>query len=372
MSELNRSVEKELQSLNAICPYFTMFPLSFPLRVLKRAAKGDWILDPFVGRGTTIFAGRLIGLPGIGIDSNPVAAAIANAKMVNPTPDEIIKEAGAILDEVKEPKYVPKEVFWDFAYHSDVLNVLCRLREGLLQSCSTRARIGLRAIILGALHGPKGKVSTSYFSNQCPRTYAPKPNYSVKFWKERKLEPENVDVLKIIELRANRYYSAGLKKVSGKVFHGDSRNDNIFKRISKDRKFSWVVTSPPYYGMSHYLQDQWLRLWFVGGPSKINYIEKEQLSHGSPEKFCDDLRKVWKNSEDVVSENGRLIIRFGGINDRKVKPLDLIKSSLKDTSWKITKVKSAGFPSKAKRQAEQFISDIKNPMEEYDIYAVLK
>jgi hypothetical protein len=42
-------------ALNAICPYFTMFPLEYPLRILKKHKKeAPVVLDPFCGRGTTI------------------------------------------------------------------------------------------------------------------------------------------------------------------------------------------------------------------------------------------------------------------------------------------------------------------------------
>ena len=68
-------------ALNSICPYFTMFPLEFPLGILKRNAKeGSIVLDPFCGRGTTNYAARLLGLSSVGVDSSPVAAAIARAK----------------------------------------------------------------------------------------------------------------------------------------------------------------------------------------------------------------------------------------------------------------------------------------------------
>jgi hypothetical protein len=47
-------------ALNAICPYFTMFPLEYPMRVLDPAKldgyKKPIVADPFCGRGTTIFA----------------------------------------------------------------------------------------------------------------------------------------------------------------------------------------------------------------------------------------------------------------------------------------------------------------------------
>lgn len=47
-------------ALNAVCPYYTMFPLEFPLGVLTRQSRPkQWVLDPFCGRGTTTFAARL-------------------------------------------------------------------------------------------------------------------------------------------------------------------------------------------------------------------------------------------------------------------------------------------------------------------------
>ena len=42
-----------LRALNSVCPYYTMFPLDFPLARLAGASTGDWVLDPFCGRGST-------------------------------------------------------------------------------------------------------------------------------------------------------------------------------------------------------------------------------------------------------------------------------------------------------------------------------
>jgi DNA modification methylase len=75
------------EALNGVCPYYTMYPLNFPLRVLEtRARPGQWILDPFCGRGTTNFAARVLGLPSIGVDSSAVAVAIAQAKLCQRAP----------------------------------------------------------------------------------------------------------------------------------------------------------------------------------------------------------------------------------------------------------------------------------------------
>jgi hypothetical protein len=83
--------------LNAICPYFTMFPLEFPLQILRRHSKQrERVLDPFCGRGTTNFAARLTGLYSVGIDISPVAQAITAAKLMSTSAEAIEKELARI------------------------------------------------------------------------------------------------------------------------------------------------------------------------------------------------------------------------------------------------------------------------------------
>jgi len=71
-------------AFNAICPYYTMFPLEFPMRHLrKHKAQSPTVYDPFCGRGTTIYAARKLGLRSYGLDTSPIAAAIAQAKLAS-------------------------------------------------------------------------------------------------------------------------------------------------------------------------------------------------------------------------------------------------------------------------------------------------
>lgn len=141
-------------------------------------------------------------MPSVGIDSSPVAAALAQAKLAYATPAQVVKSAQKILMAGREPTAVPKGRFWELAYGDTTLRQLCQLREALLTHCLSPTQILLRAIILGALHGPRPKGKPSYFSNQSPRTFAPKPNYAIKFWTERALYPAPVDILEIIRARA--------------------------------------------------------------------------------------------------------------------------------------------------------------------------
>ena len=140
------------------------------------------------------------------MDSSPIAVAITASKLVSTTVNDILREARHILSSTGQPQ-VPEGEFWNWAYHPEVLHGLCRFRESFLEDCSTPPRIALRGIVLGALHGPTQKTAATYFSNQCPRTYAPKPGYATRFWKSRGLAPEFKDILDVIRRRAHRFYN---------------------------------------------------------------------------------------------------------------------------------------------------------------------
>ena len=363
------SVIASQMALNAICPYFTMFPLEFPRRILAEHARaGQRVLDPFCGRGTTNFAARLAGLETLGVDSNPVAVAITAAKLATSDMGAVVCAARRILLTVRAAP-VPEGEFWTLAFHPKVLRKLCRLRTGLLADCRSNARQVLRGIILGALHGPLGKETQSYFSNQCTRTYAPKPGYAVKYWRANRLEPPSVDVLAVIRTRAERFLEVSLPECDGLSRLGDSRNARTVAPNAEGATFDWVITSPPYYGMRTYIQDQWLRNWFLGGPDTVEYSVHGQLSHLSPEAFGAQLAQVWANVASVCGDEARLVIRFGGIRDRNAEPLDIIKSSLHNSAWRISTVRNAGSADAGKRQANSFLISRSTPMTEYDVWA---
>jgi hypothetical protein len=362
-------MDRFAKALNAVCPYYTMFPLEFPLGVLKRRSRPrQWVLDPFCGRGTTTFAARLLGLPSVGLDSNPLAAALAAAKLPCVSPRQVIASARYILHQHTEATDIPTGGFWRYAYNPTTLRELCRLREGLLESCNTDARVVLRAILLGALHGPLSRQGTSYFSNQCPRTFAPKPRYALQFWKTRGLRPPRVDALEIVRSRAMRYLTEQPPSVSGVFRVGDSRVRDSYADLPP---ISYAITSPPYYGMRTYRQDQWLRTWFLGGPSTVDYTSQDSdLAHSSPDAFVRQLADVWKNVRRVCKPDATLVVRFGGIQDRKCDPVKMLKESLRLSEWNLVTLRSAGTSLDGRRQASQFFTTTKAARLEYDFYAV--
>ena len=358
-------------ALNAICPYFTMFPLEYPLRVLKRHRKDrPVVLDPFCGRGTTLFAARSLGLESWGIDTSPVAVAIAKAKLSNSTAEDALCLAQLLILAIS-PAHVPQGKFFRAAYHRRTLRDLCAIREGLLEGEDTDESILLRAAVLGCLHGPLLKSGVaSYFSNQMPRTFAPKPDYAVAYWQSRGMEAPEVDVLKVIERKLKLI--AASRELTGaqftNVIHGDSSDAESFPAA---REHSVVVTSPPYYGMRTYVQDQWLRNWFLGGPTTVDYSAGVQLEHTGKDVFARSLGKVWANVADTNADNLDMYVRFGVIPSANVDAKSLMYKSLEASGarFRVVSWRNASSAHSGKRQAAQMRAD-SGACDEYDFHIV--
>lgn len=356
-------------ALNAICPYFTMFPLEYPLRVLKRHRnRRPVVMDPFCGRGTTLFAARALALESWGIDASPVAVAIAKAKLANASAEDALCLAQVLIAGI-EPQQVPDDAFFRTAYDSETLRDICALREGLLGARETDESVLLRAAILGCLHGPLlVSGAASYFSNQMPRTFAPKPDYALSFWQKRKLAAPRVDVLSVLE-RKLKLVAASKELQSAKftnVVHGNSIEARALPRV---RDFSVVVTSPPYYGMTTYVQDQWLRNWFLGGPSAVDYNVGSQLQHTGQAVFASSLGKVWANMARSRAESLDLYVRFGAIPSSKVDAKTLMLKSIEASGagFKMVSCRNASSAHSGKRQADQMRAD-SGACDEYDFH----
>lgn len=354
--------------LNAICPYYTMFPLSFPGEALSRARPGEWVLDPFCGRGTTLFAARCLGLPAVGVDVNPVAVATARAKLVDVPPTEVVELARSLIERHAGTAPPPGD-FFELAFHPTSLHDLVALRQGLLETPDTPASTMLRALILGVLHGPLGVRSQSYLSNQMPRTFATKPGPAVRYWERHGLKPPEVDVMGVVHRRAQFVLREVPAAVPGEVVHGDARA--ALPTLS--RKFSWVVTSPPYLGMRTYLPDQWLRAWFLGGPPDVSYVTPHAIETASITTFVDQLAGVFRAVGAVCAPGARLVVRFGALPSSPCDPAEVVKETLSgaDSPWTIEEIRPAGRPRRSRRQSTQMGAS-SNYVDEIDCEAVLR
>jgi len=361
------TVTEPLYRLNSCCPYYTMFPLTFPWQALSKAPLNAIVLDPFCGRGTTNFAARLRGLRSVGIDTNPVAVAIARAKFNGVRAPSVVARCAEILKAHPNPP-MPEGDFWRRCYHLDTLRSICSLRQHFVVGPLTKTDQTLLALLLGILHGPLTKGAPTYLSNQMPRTYATKPSGAAAYWKARGLVAPRVDLLDAVARRAAFVLGEIPPVVKGRAILGDALEVRLRPQV-----FTHIITSPPYYGMYTYYPDQWVRAWFLGGPESPTQISVAQIGKGSRESFTSNLGKAWKRVAEWSKPRARLVVRFGSLPSAVTDPESILTRSLElaDCGWTITRSVPAGISSKGKRQATQFKETLGGCVEEIDLYAEL-
>ena len=361
-------------ALNAICPYFTMFPLEYPLRVLrKHRSASPVVMDPCCGRGTTLYAARALGLRSRGIDSSGVAVAIARAKLCRVDVHGALHLAMRYIANSRVGR-IPESEFFQRAFDAKVLRDICAIRQGLLEEQrDSDAVVLLRAAMLGCLHGPRSKslAEQAYFSNQMPRTFASKPRYSVRYWRSKRLRPPSIDVTNVLRRKLSRISSREMAPEGGLTDArlGDARFAASLPTHARD--FSVVVTSPPYYGMRTYVEDQWLRNWILGGPDHLVYGQGAQLKHTGKEVFAASLGAIWRNMARTNASDLDMYIRLGTIPSAKVDAKSIFHESLEASGvrWEVVSTRDASTASRGKRQAEQMAAE-SAAATEYDFHVV--
>ena len=303
----------ERHRFHSICPYFAMFPESFVRRnVLAWSKQGDVILDPFSGRGTTVLESLLNGRGAVGCDTNPVAVCLSKAKADPPALREVLKRLTVLEQACRRFTSKAREgndEFFTLCFHEATLRQLLYLKKKL-DWRSHRTDCFIAALALGCLHGESHRTELC-FSNRMPRTISTKPAYSVRWWRQKGCLPPERDVFPILRACAEYRYISPLPPLKGRVVEGDVRRAATLLRSFRD-KVKLVITSPPYLDITDYHEDQWLRLWFLGGAAKpVAGVGKDDR-HRRVESYWQFLREAWKGISSLLQESAQIVIRIGG------------------------------------------------------------
>jgi hypothetical protein len=73
-----------------------------------------------------------------------------------------------------------------------------------------------------------------------------------------------------------------------------------------------VITSPPYLDITDYHEDQWLRLWFLGGPSKPVTGQGKDDRHRRVEAYWSFLGEAWAGIMSLLHDSAQIVVRIGG------------------------------------------------------------
>ena len=294
----------------AVGPYYAMFPLEFAFDVVHKYSKpGQLVLDPFAGRASSVYASATQGKCGIGIEIHPVGWVYGQAKL-NPAPQSDVEKRLKSLIEMSKQYQEESEDLPDFffsCYSENVLNFLVAARNNLDWQ-DNQVDTTLMALLLIYLHARLGQG----LSNQMRQAKAMAPDYSVRWWKQEGLEPPAIDCHEFLLKRIRWRYAKGCPEMAGEseVFFGDSTKvlNNIVDQIEQDSlpRCSLLFTSPPYYGLTNYHVDQWLRLWLLGyEPSPNSKLQK----YTSQEAYRGLLESVFGSISQIMDSNSTIYIR---------------------------------------------------------------
>jgi hypothetical protein len=159
-----------------------------------------------------------------------------------------------------------------------------------------------------------------------PRTISTKPGYSVRFWQQRKLKPPERDVFAVLRRAVDFRYASPPPQRKAKVLLEDMRE---LPRLVPAGKVKLVVTSPPYLDTTSFEEDQWLRLWFLGGfprPTK-GIVSRDDRLH-TRDAYWQLIADLWRSLGHLVAENGHVVIRIAG----RGMTTDELKTGLEGTS----------------------------------------
>ncbi len=341
---------------HALCPYFAMFPETFAEKWIGRLTKkGEVVADPFCGRGTTPFQAVLMGRAAVACDVNPVAYCITRAKLRAPPTAAIYRRLTLLKRGFESEKYEGQQhqlpEFFTHAYHPSVLRQLLYLRD-VLKYRDSDVDCMIAALVLGSLHGESER-SSAFFSNQMPHTISTKPAYSVRFWKTHRLRPPKRDAFKLIASRVAFRYESEPPRGEAAVFQLDMR-ELARQIVYFPGPVRCAITSPPYFDVTSFEEDQWLRLWFLGSQPHPSYgkISRDDRCENS-DRYWSLIADMWRMLGSILASRAHVVIRLGAV---RIAPRQLVDALEGASVFCGRKVKFVGHEvsTLVKRQTDSF------------------
>jgi len=290
-------------------PYYAMFPLEFALAVVGHFSKpGQSILDPFCGRGTTLYAASYQSRRGLGVEINPVGWVFGKTKLRAAQEKDVLLRLRDVAEYAHEFKEVTKSLpqFFRWAFSFRVCCFLLSARY-LLNWQNNIVDRTLVAFLLVYLHGKWGQA----LSNQLRQTKSMSPDYSVHWWRERGMRPPEIDPIEFMTKRIQWRYQKGRPwSRFNDVILGDAVEVLSRDFVRKSSGFQLLLTSPPYYSVTNYFYDQWLRLWLLGGAEKPKSMgETYKSKFQSQAAYKQLLETVFGHCSTLMKHNAIIYVR---------------------------------------------------------------
>lgn len=329
---------------HSLHPYPAKFPPQLPKKILQKyAVKGQTILDPFCGSGTTLVEARIFGVNAIGVDVNGLSTLLSKVKATALSPTQfktIEKFIESIKDEIfnwemgNRPEIKIKEIegsdhWFQKNVSEEITFLLNEINKQKGQDIVDFLKIILSSIIV--------RVSNQ---DSDTRFAAIEKNIQNGFTLEqfcKKAKEYNSRMVEYSKLISDR--------TELKIFNADSRNLDFIA----DNSIDFIITSPPYantydYYLYHKFRKRWLDLDVKFAQyNEIGSRREYSSLKEKPEKWNEDLTKCFIEMHRVLKPNQLAFIVIGDsvIKKELIKIEKEISSFVPTIGFKVNEILSS-------------------------------
>ena len=297
--------KEECHSLHSAIPYQESSNPDLPAYFIRKYSKrGEVVLDPFCGGGTTALESILLGRVAYASDISQLATRITSAKI---TPADIT-EVTLRLQKANLRRPINLDVYRErFApfYDVDTFREIANLRAFLHQDFDRVASF-VELMMLGLLHGHSAGYLSVYSMTQV--SLSPREQEVLNL--QRRQTPDYRAAVPRVLRKAASVLRDGCPSVfkllekRNKVAQADARNLSYIENAAVDL----IVTTPPTPTGKDFpasqVQNQWLRHWFSQAP----LAEADVFSVNQLPEWLDYMNEVLLESARVVKSGGRCVL----------------------------------------------------------------
>ena len=282
-------------SMHGIYPYRGKISALDAASIIEQLPQKGTLLDPFCGSGTIVYEAQKHGLTAYGVDNNPLAIQIAEAKVYKgsatslPLCEEIIGKAKALY-ESGDYEPMPDAPLKSF-HPQTAAEIMCVKRYfDEMDDYLKGAFYGTIALAARACNGYMWTSST-VGKNIEPKVYC---DFFDKFLSKAK--------------KHSRFFAAE-SCPNATILSGDSRK---LSEILPPKSIDFVFTSPPYFDGLDYTAYYGKLIYEIFGVDRVS-IKKELIQHA--DSYENDMREVLRELDIVTTDNALVIFVVG---DKKV------------------------------------------------------